>query len=410
MSLQPIPNQPVGFVPTRLQGALCGADPAEVLPIADGDNIGFQFRFGACGNTGEIGDPTFTAPNDWRNLGGWLFGDSSVCKVQGSTALALGYAGWVPDPGTKYQLTVVVTSLSGNPTEVNYIRWSLGGVQGFMFGAGTYTFVVDAVTAQPLVFTASSAGTFGCMSLAQIEVLEPDNEVRIVDLDGDTIETFNFDTDPQLYDYTGGFMTLNIPANDAWGNCFRIEVDDPCTDATFTSQVLNFADPSKTIKIRACNVSDSMGFGAGFTPEARYIAKLVRSTFDYEEGVERGTNGFVNNYYVERLRDMSLCVDDAGEFAHDFLSSLPLWDHVYFGQQEYHVKAEAFEPDWGDIYEAHGSLILPVEPKQEAMRKVRTEPDLLGGCVPPPNYLVQGTGPNNNYITLNSGGRIRLHN
>jgi hypothetical protein len=375
----------------------------------DGDNIGFQFRFSTCENAGEIGDPTFTTPDDWRNLGGWVFSDASVCKIAGSTSLGLEYSAWTPDIGTQYQLTIVVTSLSGNPTEVNYLRWRLGGSEGFIFAPGTYTLVVDATTAQRLSFVASSAGTAVCMSLAQVAVLEADNEVRIVDLDGDTIETFNFSTDPQNYDYSGGFMTVNIPANETWGNCFRIEVDDPCAEVTYTSQILSFAPASKTIKIRACNASQGMGFGKDFAPEARYIAKLARSSFDYEEGVERGTNGFVNNYYVERMRSMELSVDDAGEIAHDFLSSLPLYDHVYFGQEEYRVKAESFEPDWGDIYEAHGSVIMPVEPKQEGLRKVRTVPDELGGCVPPPNYLVQGTGPNNNYITLNSGGRIKLH-
>lgn len=409
MSLQPIPNQPVGFVQTRLQGALCGADPDEVLPVADGDTISFQFRFGGCAEVGEIGDPTFIDSDAWRNLGGWVFGDAQVCKVAGSTSLALEYSAWTPNLGTRYQLTVVVATLGGNANEVNYIQWSLGGSSGFIFAPGTYTFIVDATTAQRLRFVASSAGTFACMTLAQVDVLDSDYDIRVVDLDGEDIDTFTFAADPELYDFNAGFMTINLPYDTAWGPCFRIAVDDSCREVTYTSQIIQRVDPTKTIKIRACNAAAGMGFGSQYAPEARYIAKLVRSTFDYEEGVERGTNGFVNNYYVERIRSMELRVDGAGEYAHDFLSSLPLYDHVYFGQEEYRVKAEAFEPDWGDIYEAHGSVIMPVEPKQEPLRKVRMTADTLGGCVPPPNYLVQGTGPNTDYIILQTGGRIKLH-
>lgn len=409
MSLQPIPNQPVGFVPTRLQGALCGADPEEVLLVSDGDTLGFQFRFNTCDNAGEIGDPTFIAPDDWRNLGGWVFENGTVCKASGSSALSLEYALWNPDPGTRYQLTVIVTSLSGLPTEVNYIQWRLGGESGFIFAPGTYVFDVLAISGQRLSFTASSAGTSACLSLAQVAVLDPDNAVTIVDLDGDTIQEYTFATDPDLFDYSGGFLTVRLPVDDAWGNCFRVKVDDPCAEVEYTSQIAKFINPAKTIKVRTCNSGPGMGFGAGFAPEARYIAKLVRSTFDYEEGVERSTTGKINRYYAERMRSMEFRVDDAGEIAHDFLSTFPLWDHVYLGQEEYSFKAEGFEPDYGDIWEAHGSIIMPVEPQRENMRKVRCAPDDQGGCVPPPNYLVQGTGPNTNYITLNSGGRIKLH-
>lgn len=409
MSLQAIPNQPIGFVPSRLQGALCGADPEEVLLVADGDTLSFQFKFGSCNNAGEIGDPTFAAPDDWRQLGGWVFGDAQVCKVAGSTALALEYSAWTPAIGTVYELRVNVSSLTGLANEVNYILWQLGGQQGFIFGPGQYIFTVDATTAGRLRFTASSANTAACITLAQISVLDPDNEIRIVDLDGDTLVTYTFNTDPEVYDYGTGFMTVNIPYDEAFGPCFKIEVDDPCAEVTYTSQQINRVNAAGTILITTCNASPGMGFGPSFGCKARYTAKLVRSTYDYEEASERGTNGYVNNYYAERLRSMEFRVDDAGEIAHDFLSTLPLYDHVYFGQAEYRVKAEGYEPDYGDVWEAHGSIILSVEPKQEAMRKVRCLPDTQGGCVPPPNYLVQGTGPNQDYITLNTGGRIKLH-
>ncbi len=413
MSLQAIPNQPIGFVPSRLQGALCGADPTEVLPISDGDNIGFQFRFSPCEGTERIGDPTFTDESQWRNQGGWAFAGATVCKVSGAASLALEYDDWSPTVGTLYQVDLIVDNFnplaSPGTVSADFIEWSLGGVSGRLYANGTYSFTVVALTTQRLTFTARTGSRPLCISRAQVTEIAADNEVRIVDLDGFTIEAFGYDTTPEVFDYSNGYMTLNIPADADWGNCFRIEVDDPCNAVVYTSQIVNFTDPAKTIKIRACNVSDGMGFGSGFAPEARYISKLVRSTFDYNEGTERGTNGFINNYFAERLRSMEFRVDDAGEIAHDFLSTLPLWDHVYFGQAEYHVKPEGFEPDWGDIYEAHGSIIMPVEPKQEAMRKVRTMPDILGGCVPPPNFLVQGTGPNNDYITLNTGGRIALH-
>lgn len=409
MSLQAIPNQPIGFVPTRLQGALCGADPTEQLLVADGDIITFQFGYTTCENAGEIGDPTFDDPDQWRNLGGWEFGESQVCKEGGSNALAIQYTGWSPSIGTLYQLVVNVTSLQGLSTEVNYLMWELGGSQGFIFAAGQYIFTIDATTTQRLQFTASSAGMAVCIDLAQVTVLDAANDITIVDLDDNVVATFTYDDDPQVFDYSGGYMTANFLADADWGSCWRIRVDDPCAEVEYTSQQVNLVNQSETILITTCNASPGMGFGQGFTPRGRYQAKLVRSTFSYNEEVERGTNGYVNNYYVERLRSMELRIDDAGEVANNFLSTLPLYDHVYLGQEEYRVKGDGYEPDYGDVWEAHGNVVLSVEPKQEAMRKVRCLPDVAMGCAPPPNYLVQGTGPNEDYIVLQTGGRIKLH-
>ena len=410
MSLQPIPNQPIGFVATRLKGALCGSDPTEVLPTVAGDVLSFQFQHSACDNTtGFIGDQNFEDSTAWRNLGGWVFGAAVVCKERNSASLALEYAGWSPTIGVTYQLNVIVDSLTGSVNQSNFITVTLGGVSNTIYGPGNYLFNIDAISNGRLLFVASNASVSACMSLAQVVLLEAENDIVIKDIDGLTIETFTYDTDPGGYLYSGGFLTVFLQVDENWGPCFTITIEDPCNEVEYTSQRLAFAQEDQTIPIKACNAGAGMGFSADFAPIARYISKLSRSTFAYEEGVERGTNGYINNYYGERLRTMSLAVDDAGEIAHNFLSSLSLWDHVYFEQDEYRVKGESYEPDYADIYDAHGSIILAVEPKQESLRKVRCGPDVTMGCVPPPNYLVQGVGPNDNYVLLQAGGRVRLH-
>jgi hypothetical protein len=152
-----------------------------------------------------------------------------------------------------------------------------------------------------------------------------------------------------------------------------------------------------------------LGFKGGFRPQIRVPADLKRPKFSYEFGQEKTSKGRLNRYYAERTRTMELRIGRVGEFTHNFLSTLPLWDHVYIGQDPWVITSESYEPDYADVYAATGGVILEVQPYEEDAKKVRCDED-DGGCSPPPNYWVQGTGPNEDYIIQEETGERILIN
>jgi hypothetical protein len=52
---------------------------------------------------------------------------------------------------------------------------------------------------------------------------------------------------------------------------------------------------------------------------------------------------------------------------------------------------------------------MKVRMKEELFRNVMCGEENTAGCVPPPNFLVQRRGPNEDYVTLQTGDRIALH-
>jgi hypothetical protein len=191
--------------------------------------------------------------------------------------------------------------------------------------------------------------------------------------------------------------------------CYTFELTDGCDDTTLISGCLNIGNHECTMLVTACSSTEVMGFRDGFTPTMRVCADIIRPRFKYEFGEERLSNGLMNRYYADRQRTMELRIGRLGEFGHEFISTLPLWDHVYFGAEAYVVTSDSYEPDYGDVYSAHGSVVLNVTPYQEKATKVRCVED-SGGCAPPPNYWVQGTGPNEDYILQEETGERILIN
>ncbi len=403
MSVTAIPNQPIGFVPSRLQGALCG-DPVEFTPVVAGDLMNFQMQYVPCGSDGLLANPTFDGPSSWF-YDGWTFGENEVCRAgdNSNTIPPLFDTSFNPTVGVQYFVEVIVTSIRGS------VNWAFGGVGGVISAPGSYRFSVVAVNTAGMFFRPVGSDASMCFIYAQAMLQNSEPTVDIIDLDGNVLESFDFTTDPDNFDFDGLFMTFSVTASEDWLPCFRFRVTDPCDDAVYTSQAFTFANADLTIPVRACNAGAAMGFSDDFQAMTRLVAKISRPKYDYDEAVTRGTNGYVDNYFVQRKTTMDLCVDDAGEVTHRFLSTLPLYDHVYFRQDEYRVKAESYEPGYGDVWDSAGPIIIAIEPKREDVRKVRCGPDVFGGCPPPPNYLVQGTGPNNDYVLLQGGGRIRLH-
>ena len=401
MSLQVIPNQPVAFGDTRLQGCLC-EDRDDKLLIAASDSVLFQFRQSTCETEGLLQDPSFQDAEEWN---GWDVDGGFACYTPDNPQDILQEATFNPVVGTMYSVVITCTTFDG----VGRVRVGFGGGSGSFNGTGTFTYTILAVSDEALSLTINGEFVQVCVDFAQVYEQTTDIEVSIVDLEGASTHTYDYATNPTYFDYSGAYLTVEIPYDDTWPECFTVEVYDPCDTATYTSQEFKFVDEECTILLKACNAGDGMGFGAGFAPIMRVKSKLTHPSYSYDAETEKGTNGYVNNFYASRTTQMEFRVDQVGYHAHTFLSSLPLWDHVYLAQEEYYFQANSYEPAYGDVWESYGGILMTVEPKQDALRKVRCGPDEAMGCVPPPNFLVQRTGPNNDYVLLQTGFRIKLH-
>jgi hypothetical protein len=114
-------------------------------------------------------------------------------------------------------------------------------------------------------------------------------------------------------------------------------------------------------------------------------------------------------HYIDRQTIYDLRIDLQNEYAMPFVAALPVFNHFYIGQQEYFIDADEVSPTYSDIFDATGGVEMKVRPKQELFRNVMCGEENTAGCVPPPNFLVQRRGPNEDYVTLQTGGRIALH-
>ena len=151
--------------------------------------------------------------------------------------------------------------------------------------------------------------------------------------------------------------------------------------------------------LSACSSSDVGNiYFTNYTHSIRVYSKLVRPVFEYEEQRQRLSDGTIDIFYADRQRVLELRLGRLAWWAHDVLSSFAVQDHFYVGVDEYAIDPDGFEPAYGDVWDDQGDVLVKVRPKAELMRKVRCEED-DGGCAPPPNYLVQGTGPNENWVT-----------
>ncbi len=368
--ITPIPNQPIGFAPSLLQGCFCD-QPEDRLIVSDGDNLLFQFGQTTCEEEQILPHPHFTDPDAWTN---WEISEDSACWVTGLRT-TMDETTFSPSIGTLYYMVVTVTEFVGS----GQVVWYCGGQSGAITGVGTFSFTFLAGFTNGLAFSVQGDMVNVCFSSVEMYVQSTGVEIRVMDIEGDTIEAFTYVGNPEYFTYMGPFLTVEIPVDPDW-ECFSLVAVEDCTREALHSQQIQVVDEDCTLAIRACNAGANMGFSAGFQPTMRIRGKINRPTYQYEEEVERSTAGRVDNYYAQRTRTLELRVDQMGEKAHEFLSSLPLWDHVYIGDIEYHVKGENYEPAYSDVWDSHGAILMPIEPKEDALRKVRCGPD--NGCEP----------------------------
>lgn len=412
-----VPNQPIALNDTRLQGCYTSG-PTRCLLALPTDVLQVQIEGAQCDTAdGNITTSSFSSDTGWfgaNQTGGWVINDNQACFNVDDGFYALAYTGWAPTPGDPYVVTFTVERLVGT------LGVGFGGTAWIIEATGNYTFSTVATGAFVLNFVplpvVDEDGNYlsapsACLSFAQVYDANTDLTVSLVE-DGSVAYSFTYAGAPENFAFDRDRVNISVPLEELGvdDGCYILRVEDGCDEVTLESQCISVADHTCTLELSGCNNNDAGGlYFPGFTPSMRARAELVRPSFEYEVSEERLSNGRINRYYADRQRVMELRVDPLDEFGHDFLSALVLYDHFYIGQTEYVIDADDYQPAYGDVWDDQGGVVLKVRPKQELARKVLLGPDDVA-CSPPPNYWVQGSGPNEDYILQEQNGdRIRLH-
>ena len=411
-----VPNQPIALNDTRLQGCYTSG-PTRCLLALPTDVLQVQIEGAQCDTAeGKLSNPNFESTTGWAGtgqFGSWVIEGGRACH-DAAFQTALVDTTFSPVVGNPYVIEFVIESLVGS------IFLSFAGLTETITSPGTYTFSTVAVSSFPLAFIPINITNEDgivtnpaevCLSYAQVYDANTDLTVSLVE-DGSVAYSFTYAGAPENFAFDRDRVNISVPLEELGvdDGCYILRVEDGCDEVTLESQCISVADHTCTLELSGCNNNDAGGlYFPGFTPSMRARAELVRPSFEYEVSEERLSNGRINRYYADRQRVMELRVDPLDEFGHDFLSALVLYDHFYIGQTEYVIDADDYQPAYGDVWDDQGGVVLKVRPKQELARKVLLGPDDVA-CSPPPNYWVQGSGPNEDYILQEQNGdRIRLH-
>ena len=402
-----IPNQPIGFDAKRI-GGCWNDDPAECTPIHTGDDLSFQTLYEPCVTDNLVASPQFEDQTDF-NSASFVFGGGRACNRSGPTpGQFVGDTTAIPTVGQTYNVVVTVDSIT-LVDRFSSISVQFGGVllTTSITSVGTYEWIVVATVAQSIRVDVNRPQMSVCLSFFGVYAITNDITVDLIDGDDAVVESWDNDTDPGYFSFENDRLTYTMPVEDmGQEGCFRLRVTDACNGSVLTSQCLNIGDHSCLLKLTMCNSGPGIGF-VGFKPTMRVLGKITAPSFEYEAGEERLSDGNINRPYADRRMGLLLRVDNLGEYGHRALSTIPLWDHFYIGEYEYSANADSYEPAYADVYDSTAPVEIGIQPKQELARKIRVVED-NGGCKPPPNYLVQGSGPNEDYVTQTNGDLILI--
>lgn len=400
-----IPNQPVNFGPSALAGCLCGDMEPPLLFDPEADTLRFQVSAPVCPNAESlIANPDFQGVN-WKAGIAWVLGPGIACG-QGLAGARLEDSGFSPVPGETYVLVFSITSVTGT------VSWQFGGASG-IFGPqaspSVHEITVTATNAGALVVTLDSDESAICFEMIAAYAANRDLTVEIVS-GGDVVAEFTTEDDPDSFTFHDGIIAASLSLSGiGLTGCFTVRLTNACADivTVLESQTIAAVEPgSCTLLIRACN--DSTAFGLAPEPlEMRLQASLSRPRWGYDVSEERRSNGRIMRHYADRSATMELRIEMQSQWAHPFLAMLPVFSHVYVGRREVVVDADGYEPLYGDVFDGTGGIVLTVRPKQELARRVLCDAE-GPGCSPPPNLLVQWTGPNNDLIITQQNEAIEL--
>lgn len=403
-----IPNQPINFGPSLLDGCLCGDIEPPLLFDPDSDTLRFQVGVQTCPNAQSFIDNTDFQGVNWKAGLAWVLGPGIACG-QGIAGASLEDSGFSPTPGEVYVLVFNVTSVTGT------VSWSFGGASG-VFGPQTtpsvHEFTITATNSGGLVVTLDTDESAICFEMIAAYPANRDLTVEIMS-GGDVVAEFNTEDDAGSFAFYDGIIAANIAlgGEEEIPSCFTVRVTNECGNlvTVLESQTLAVVSPgSCTLMLRACNDSEALGF-APEPLEMRVQATLTRPRWGYEVSQERRSNGRIMRHYADRSTAMELRIEMQSEWVHPFLSMLPVFGHVYVGQREVVVDPDGYEPLYGDVFDGTGGIVLTVRPKQELSRRVICDAE-GPGCPKPPNLWVQWTGPNNDLIITQQNQAIELAN
>lgn len=403
MSFTTIPNQPVNLVGSTLQGCLCDPLTPNTL-IGSQDQLQFAVRAFSCANATQLLTQDFTS-SDWRANIGFVIAPGSACCSTGNAGASLTNNATITIPGETYELRLNFTYVQGT------IEVAIGGLVFLVTEPGQYSYTFTATSTQRLRITLVDGTSLMCLDNAQLFEGNKSLTVDLIDPDTEYVMySVNAADDPEAFSYSGDSVVVTVEMAEAGiTGCFRVRLTDCDDEVGVTSQTFQvISDTSCTLLFSACNDYAAMGLPEGFTPRMRANAKLVRPSWEYDVSEERRSNGRWSRHYADRQTRYELRIDLQSEFTLPFISAWPVFHHFYVGQQEFSIDPEAIEPTYQDVFDGTGGVVLSVRPKQELLRNVRCEAENEAGCPPPPNYLVQGTGPNTDYILTQAGDRILL--
>ena len=405
MSIAALPNQPVNLTASPLQGCICDPLTPATLIGAD-DTFEFVLRAFSCADADQLLTNTNFDANTWKGNRGFVITPGTACCSVNNAGATLVENDFTPSIGETYELRFNITDVQG------VLNVVLGGLSVDIVEPGQYSYTFVATSTQRFRLTLVSDLSLVCLD--SILVFEGNRSITVTFKDAKTgVEVYAVDAtaDPDLFTYLGDSVIVSILMEDTGvDGCFYVEVED-CDDATpLRSQDFQvITDTSCTLLLSGCNDYDGLGLPQEFTPRLRVLGKLVRPSWEYEVSEERRSNGRWVRHYADRQTRYELRIDLQNEGTLPFVAALPVFHHFYVGQAEYSIDPEAIEPTYQDVFDSTGGVILSVRPKQELVRNVRCEAENVAGCPPPPNYLVQGTGPNTDYILTQNGERILLN-
>lgn len=367
--------QPIDFNTPPLLLCDCDSIPPTLIDIDD--VLVFQFRKEACADDAVIFDGPVGAVVDGM---GWTYLVDGALRVTPGLGTINGTFPFVPAPGATYRIVVGDLILSGG-----HFTISCGGHSFDIGTPGFSTIIFTAITAAPLVLTSFNDSKFILSGLV-ITDFAAALQVAITDTEGG-VTTINYSSNHSLFSFSGDRVTAMIPMSDTHINaeqCFTVTVTDGCdggsgsgsgsgSDGELVSQRLRAIRPDcRTLTVRTCLDEDAMGF-APFAPRVLVPAQLGRPTWKHDVAEQRGVDGRHMTTYADRVTSLALRIGALGYHDHNYLSSLPEWDHVYLYSQgtivEVQPDGEAYEPAYADN-DSVASVEIEFRLKEELVRNV----------------------------------------
>jgi hypothetical protein len=393
MSLFPIGAQPIDFG-NNPSFADC-EDVQPPLLMDTTDTLLFQLGIGCCDENPLITEPDFRT--GWLTAGRWTVVQGQAFSTDGAQQASIEWPNLTPTPGDIYCISIDFSEVGGAGVIVRF-----GGGEWAVGQGGVWSVTHVATDTNVLSIQLVQAGSNVTMASAQVFEGPDDIEVELFDCEGDTVLfTATLNTTPQYFQIFEDVLLVNIPMEDTGitDGCFRVRALFDCAygDAPIESTTVIKVDTAQcrgTIKLRVCNDAPKMGVAPGYF-EQRIAASLVRPRWNIDLQEQRQSDGRIVRTYADRTTTWELWVEPVGYSHHQFLSSLPLWDHLYLQGVEWAAQGAEYTPDYTGRTTV-GGITLELRPRKELLRAVQCA-TIGEGCDPandpicsPLNFVVGG--------------------